>query len=40
MGKPDEAEAMLKNCPALKDFSDETLRPETRDFLGTFSNHN
>ncbi|RAK81445.1 TPR-like protein [Aspergillus fijiensis CBS 313.89] len=25
MGKPDEAEAMLKSCPALKDFSDETF---------------
>ncbi|CAG8147427.1 unnamed protein product [Penicillium nalgiovense] len=25
MGKPDDAEAMLKNCPLLKDFSDETF---------------
>ena len=25
MGKPDEAEAMLKSCPSLKDFSDETF---------------
>ncbi len=25
MGKPDEAEEMLKNCPALKDFTDKTF---------------
>lgn len=25
MGKPDEVEAMLKSCPSLKDFSDETF---------------
>ncbi|KAJ5173639.1 uncharacterized protein N7500_001570 [Penicillium coprophilum] len=25
MGKPDDAEAMLKSCPSLKDFSDETF---------------
>lgn len=25
MGKPDEAEEMLKRCPSLKDFSDETF---------------
>lgn len=25
MGKPEEAEAMLKSCPSLKDFSDETF---------------
>ena len=25
LGKPDEAEAMLKSCPSLKDFSDETF---------------
>lgn len=25
MGRPDEAEAMLKRCPSLKDFSDETF---------------
>lgn len=25
MGKPDEAEAMLKSCPSLRDFSDETF---------------
>lgn len=25
MGKPNEAEAMLKSCPSLKDFSDETF---------------
>ena len=25
MGKPDEAEEMLKRCPSLKDFTDETL---------------
>lgn len=25
MGKPKEAEVMLKNCPSLKDFSDETF---------------
>lgn len=28
MGKPDDAEEMLKKCPSLKDFTDET-------FLGT-----
>lgn len=25
MGKPDEAEEMLKRCPSLKDFTDETF---------------
>ncbi|KAJ5543129.1 hypothetical protein N7461_009132 [Penicillium sp. DV-2018c] len=25
MGQPDQAEAMLKSCPSLKDFSDETF---------------
>ncbi|KAF9242219.1 hypothetical protein DTO006G1_6440 [Penicillium roqueforti] len=25
MGKPDDAEAILKSCPSLKDFSDETF---------------
>jgi len=25
MGNPNEAEAMLKSCPSLKDFSDETF---------------
>lgn len=25
MGKPDEAEAILKSCPSLKDFSDKTF---------------
>lgn len=25
MGRPDEAEAMLKSCPSLKEFSDETF---------------
>ena len=25
MGKPDEAEEMLKSCPSLKDFTDETF---------------
>lgn len=25
MGKPDDAEAMLKSCPSLRDFSDETF---------------
>lgn len=35
MGRVDQAEAMLKSCPSLKDFSDETfLRTENPRFSG------